>query len=64
MIWPIALVLRRVEASEEMVRFVEVAVPEIVSPPAWVPLPIVEEPSPRKPLENVRTVEVELLTNG
>ena len=42
---------------------VVVAPPEIVSPPACDPLPIVDEPSPRKPLENVRTVEVALLGN-
>ena len=58
------LVLRSVEVSEVRVRFVVVAVPETVSPPAAVPLPMVVDADEMSPPENVRSVVVELPMNG
>ena len=56
--------MRSDEAILEIVRLLVVAVPETVKPPAAVPLPIVDEPSPRRPDEKVRTLVVALLING
>ena len=56
--------MSKVEVIPVIARFVVVAVPLTVKPPAAVPLPIVVEASERRPFENVSVVEVELLTNG
>ena len=58
------LVLRSVDVSEVRVRFVEVAVPEIVRPPACVPLPMVVEARDKMPALNVSVVEVALFGNS
>jgi len=57
-------VLRREEVTAVMTVFVVVAVPETVSPPAAVPLPIVVDARERRPPEKVSLVDVAFEGNG
>lgn len=57
---PMELVLRRDDVMLEMTRLVVVAVPEMVRPPAAVPLPMVVEAYEVRPPLNERSVDVAL----
>ena len=58
------MVFKRAEVMLVTARFVLVAVPETVSPPAAVPLPIVEDADEMIPPVKDNRVVVELPTNG